>query len=188
VSGAVQGSLDCLGSFRFTLTATAPAGTVVGSTPAVFLPLVNRATGATLVSGYTCSMPVPATMTVTCVGTEPSPGLLPIQGGTVTIRFLLATGLTADVTGTLSGPGGGLLRPTPGSSGLSPIGPPLLPPPPPPLVLPPPPVPLVPMAPPVAQQVIEPPFAVPVIPESDTVMLLLTGLLALAAVACWRRP
>jgi hypothetical protein len=191
VSGGVTGTGGNCGSFTLTLTAMGPVGTVIGSTPRVFIPVVNLNTGATSVVSFLCSQTVPATRIVTCAVTDTVPGEVPVQGGIVTIRFQTATG-TADVTGTITGPGG-VLR-----TAAAPLVLPLLPPPPPPLLLPPLPPPLA-LPPPGsfgAQMAAGPPARammapeVPVIPEADTLLLLavgMAGLGTLATLRAWRR-
>jgi MYXO-CTERM domain-containing protein len=147
----------------FTLSATGPAGVAVGGRPAVFLSTTRGLGAPTTVESFACST-VTTTLQTTCSGTTVGDA---VQGSTVTVRFALTTGGTADVTGIITG--------------VSP--PPLLPPPPP--ILLPPPSPLLPV-PPIAAGPAS--FAeVPVIPESDSVLLLVGGLAGLALLAALRR-
>jgi hypothetical protein len=174
VAGGVTGTGGNCGSFTLTLTATGPADTVTGSTPRVFVPVINLSTGATSVGSFVCPQTVPPTRTVTCTVTSTVAGEVPIQGATVTVRFQTIAG-TADVTGSLNGPGG-VLR----TAAQSPLL--LLPlvPPPPPIVLPPLPPPVVPIAGPSRMPAAPEPatFAeVPLIPEADSLSLLVAGLL-----------
>ncbi len=176
------------GSGTYNVTATGPANTIPSSVPAIFLPTTIG------VEGFftTCTaVPAAAPFTTTCAGNTVGDVL---QGGVIVVRFATATG-PFDVRGIAAGPG--LLVP--------------LPPPPPPAGLPPavpqvaipavprPPVQFIPSAPapllppmsPVAPlQAGGPPARfpeIPVIPEADSVLLLLGGLAAIGALAAIRR-
>ncbi len=108
----LQGSWTKTGSGTFTVTATGPVGTVIGGLPAIFLPTTAG------VEGFQCG-PVNAALQTTCTGA--TVGNL-LQGATVTVRFPLVGGGTADVTGTASGPGPlvpSTLTPTPTSLSLA---------------------------------------------------------------------
>jgi hypothetical protein len=160
VSGQVRGTGQVTGSMAWTLAATVPAGVAAGTLPvAVFDTTLG-------LQGFACAVVGAGAGTVTCNGTTAGNAL---QGSTVTVVF--AAGIVA--TGTVSGPGVLPLLPP-----LPPLLLPPLPPPPPPLV------PAVPLAPaggaPAAAEV-------PVIPESDSWVLLAVGLAGLAALALRRR-
>lgn len=180
VVGVVSGTLTCVASATFALTATGPAGTLVGGVPAVFIPTTAG------VESYACG-PVSAARTTTCTGRTLGN---PLQGATITVRFPLGGGGTADVTGVANGPGP---VPTPGSvavipaippPGLLPGGPPppLLPPLPPPFLLAPGVVP----GPPLAPFEAAPPGP-PVIPEAEPLLLLAAGLGTLALLRSRKR-
>jgi hypothetical protein len=140
VSGDVNGSWTKRGSGNFTLAAVIPAGTLPASFPTVFIPTTVG------VESFQCSLlPVALPFTASCIGSTRGDVL---QGATVTVRFLLAAGGTADVVGTVTGPG--IAPPLPIAPAPVPtqqpivIGPlplPLPPLPPPPPLLPPPPPP-----------------------------------------------
>jgi acid phosphatase len=187
VSGAVSGTLTVTASMAFTLTATGPANTVVGGVPAVFLPTTVR------VESFACGAVTPARQTI-CTGTTAGNVL---QGATITVRFPLLGGGTADVTGIATGPGAAAVAAPPGVIALGPgalggpslpglaLVPPLLPPA--PFVAPGPPGMAAPLAVPQPRDARAP--EVPVVPEGDSLALLAAGL---AVVAVWsgrgRRP
>jgi hypothetical protein len=166
VAGTVRGSGTVSSSMTWSLTAAVPAGVAPGTVPvAVF------STTAGL-QGFPCAPVAVGGGTVACIGTTAANAL---QGSVVTVVF--APGVVA--TGTVTGPGIG-----PGA--LGPVGGlPLLPPPP-PILLPPPPSPLVPIRPRVAASTANDTAGVPVVPEADTAVLILLGLLGLL-VASGRR-
>src|SRR5262249_34837286 len=59
-TGGVAGTLRCA-SYVFTLTATGPAGTLVGGTPAVFIAATTAVVGGTAVTdAFACTQSVPA--------------------------------------------------------------------------------------------------------------------------------
>jgi hypothetical protein len=94
-TGNVTGTWTKTASGTFSFTATGPATTAPGSTPAIFL---ATTTG---VESFPCrpvgfAVPFTATCTGTTVGD-------PLQNSVVTVRFLLVSGGTQDVTGTISG-------------------------------------------------------------------------------------
>jgi LPXTG-motif cell wall-anchored protein len=153
------------------VTGTGPAGTVVGGLPAIFLPTTVG------VEGFPCG-PVTPSLQTTCTGTTRTDLIL---GAIVTVRFPLLGGGTADVTGTVTGPG--VLAPSPPaplptavSLVVVPPPPPLLPPLPP---LPPP----APLLPPPALAPLAAPVEVPVIPEAASGLLVASGLAALSGLA-----
>jgi len=155
----------------WSLTARVPAGVAVGVVPFAVLATTNG------LQGFPCAPVVAGATTVTCVGTTAANALL---SSTATVVF--APGVIA--VGTVTGPGGAVPpSPLPARALLPP---PFVPPP--PLVLPPPPPPpLVPVLPPPLLAV--PPAGtadagVPVIPEADTLLLLIASLLGIAA---WSR-
>jgi hypothetical protein len=190
VSGAVNGQGVVTASMQWTLTANVPAGVAAGTVPmAVFSTTSGQ-------EGFACSPVVAGVGTVTCAGTTVGNAL---QGSAVTVVF--APGITAAGTITAAAPGGGL-----GALGVAGLLPPpaLLPPPgllpPPPALVPPPPVPLLPPPGPGSFQPAAasvgpgmaggPPVRlyaeVPVIPEADSLPLLVGGLAALGALAALR--
>jgi hypothetical protein len=123
--------------------------------------------------GFPCAPAIAGAASVSCMGTT---GANALRGSVVTVVF--APGVTA--VGSVTGPGG--------ASGtgtlVATIAVPLLPPPP-PILLPPllvPPIPLVPGAGPFSA-----PPEVPAIPEADTLLLLIGGLVLVAARASRRR-
>jgi hypothetical protein len=166
VTGAVTGTGRVTSSMLWNVTATVPAGVGAGIVPvAVF------STTAGL-EAIVCTPVVAGVATVTCTGTTTGNAL---QGSTVSVVF--AVGVIA--TGIVNGPGFATLVPPP----LPLLPPPLalLPPPPPPLLPPPAPAP--------AGMTIAAPMSggrfadVPVVPEADSVILVLGGLAALGLVA-----
>jgi len=158
VTGGVTGNTNKISSMVYRLTATGPATAAVGGIPAAFIPTTAR------VESAACG-PVSAALQVTCSGTTAGDALL---GATVTVRFPLVGGGTADVTGVVQGPG--------------PL--PLLPPPPPPILPPLPPAPPPFLSPPLPAAV---PSEVPVIPEADSVLLLTVSLGVVALLRGLRR-
>jgi uncharacterized repeat protein (TIGR01451 family) len=171
-----QGTWTKTGSGTFTVTASGPAGTVVGGLPAIFLPTTVG------VEGFQCG-PVTPSLQTTCTGTTRGDLLL---GTTVTVRFPLVGGGTADVTGTVTGPGVlATSTPIPLPTAVSFVVVPALPPLPPPLLpLLPPPAPLLPPPPPAP---LAAPAEIPVIPEAASGLLLASGLAALSGLAMLRR-
>jgi len=181
-TGGVTGTWTKTGSGTFTFTATGPAGTAPLGVPRVFIPTTVA------VESFLCTaVPAAPPFTTTCTGTTAGD---PLQGATITVRFPLVTGGTADVTGTITGPGPApVVVPTPAAvivvsppqqPPLPPLPPPLLPPP--PFLPPSPPM----MAPPQAPAAPAYP-EVPVIPEADSLFLLIGGLAALGGLAGLRR-
>ncbi len=169
VTGAVNGTLTRTGSMSFTLTATVPAGLVAGITPvAVFSTDLG-------IQAVACAAPAAGAggTSYTCTGTITGNAL---QGSTVALCF---TATTTCLLGTVTGPGAPILPPPPPLLPPPPLQ--LIPPPPPPLLPPPPPAPAA--MPPMAA----PPGGIPVIPEADSLFLLVGGLAALGAVAALRK-
>jgi hypothetical protein len=168
ITGADSGSCSVTGSMSCTNTATVPAGAAAGSTPIAVLSTTNG------FEFITCTQVLLGTTTVTCNGTTTGNVL---QGSTKAVCF---PGVTACVLGTVSGPGA--LPPIilPNLPLLPP--PPLefIPPPPPPLLPPPPPAPMG------ATRMAGFP-EVPVIPEADSLFLLVGGLVALGGLVGYRR-
>jgi hypothetical protein len=165
----------------FTVVATGPAGTLVGGLPAIFLPTTAG------VEGFACGA-VTATLQTTCTGATVGNLLL---GATVTVRFPLVGGGTADVTGTVTAPAAAVV-PTaavPVNVFVNQPPPPLPPPPPPPpLPLLPPPPPFIPgPSTPLAGAAPFPPAPVapevPVIPEADGLSLVVSGLVGLVVLS-----
>jgi autotransporter-associated beta strand protein len=173
-----EGTWTRTNSGTFFVAATGPVGTLIGTGPAIFLPTTAG------VEGFACSL-VTAARQTTCRGTTVGNVL---QGASVTVRFAQAGGGTADVLGTISGPGA--LAPAAGPAAAAPATTllvPLLPAlgpwpgPPPPLLLPPPIAPTAPMMP-------APHPEVPIIPEADGLLLLTAGLAGVGLlVQPWRR-
>ena len=160
VTGAVTGTLTRTGSMSFTLNTTVPAGVPAGITPvAVFsTDLGIQAVACAAVTGAAGSA-------YTCTGTITGNAL---QGSTVALCF---TAATACLLGTITGPGPVVI---PNNLPLLPP-PPLqfIPPPPPPLLPPPPPAPMG------TPSLAAPPGGIPVIPEADSLFLVVGGLVAL---------
>jgi hypothetical protein len=166
VAGGVAGPWTKRASGSFALTATGPAGTLPLSFPTVFLPTTIG------VEAIQCNqLGVAAPFVATCVGNTAGDLL---QGATVTVRFVLAAGGTADITGVVTGPGvaPAPIVPAPAPAARQPviIGP-LLPPPPP--IPPPPPFPPLPppaMAPMGGQgmPMMQPPARATATPTADT--------------------
>jgi hypothetical protein len=151
-----SGTLTPTKSMAFRLTALVSAGVPAGTVPvAVF------STDAGI-QAVACAATGPAGTPYTCSGIVAGNVL---QGSTVALCFSVAAGCAL---GTVRGPGA-----APAGIGAGVV--PLLPPPP-PIVLPPLPPPLMPVAP-----FARPAAEVPVIPEVDSLALLLAGLLGLAA-------
>jgi hypothetical protein len=186
-AGTLTGTWIKTASGTFNLTATSPVAPVAGSVPAIFIPTTA---GVEAFFAACTASPAAAPFTVTCTGTTVGDLL---QGAVVTVRFANAAGGVSDVTGIALGPG---------FAGLVP--PPLPPPPGLPAAIPQVAIPAVPRPPvqfiPSAPGPLLPPVGrlaplqapaqypeIPVIPESDTVVLLLGGLAALGAVAVARR-
>jgi len=171
-TGVVTGSCTVTGSMTCNETTTVPAGAGVG-TPIKVLSTTN---GFEFIP---CSAVALGTTTVTCVGT--TVGNV-IQGSTVAVCF---AGVAACQLGTVTGPGvvNNLLNNRiflPNQAFFPP--PPLefIPPPPPPLLPPPPPAPTGMMAPRAAFP------EVPVIPEADSLFLVVGGLVALGGLVGYR--
>jgi hypothetical protein len=166
VSGQVNGTLVKTVSMTFNLVAQAPAGTLVGGVPVIFLPTTAGN------ESFACS-PVTAVLTATCTGSLVGDLL---QGATVTVRLPHTTLGVVEVTGSHVAPAPpasqvGILvvpplMPAPGSApALVPLAPPPL---------------IPPLGPPRPGGT--PSFPeVPVIPEADTSTMLLAGLLTVAA-------
>lgn len=194
------------GTFRFNITATSPSGTIAGTTPSIFI-TTTAGEESSLNSGFTCTAVAGASIQTTCTGT--TRGSI-FQGTGVIIRFATAgaPGFT-DLPGSIFGPG--LAGGVPGA--VVPVAPPVsiagnglpfavpqvgIP------AVPRPPVQFIPSAPPpllpptgqlgaLQQGVAGAPMApprypeVPVIPETDSLALVLGGLAAIGAVALYRR-
>ncbi|HEY7064421.1 MAG TPA: hypothetical protein VII06_23285 [Chloroflexota bacterium] len=167
VTGVVTGTGRVTSSMLWNLTVTVPAAVGAGIIPvAVF----STTSG---LEAIVCAPVIAGVTTVTCSGTTVGNAL---QGSTVTVVF--AVGIVA--TGTVTGPGAATLVLPPLPLLPPPVA--LLPPPPPPLLPPPPPGPTG-MA--LAQPIAGGRFAgeVPIVPEADSVLLVIGGLAALGLVA-----
>jgi hypothetical protein len=162
VNGTVSGAGAVTASQTWTLSATVPARVAVGTVPVAVI-----ATTAG-VQGFSCGPVVAGVSTATCTGTTAANAL---QGSLVTIVF--APGVT--VTGTVSGPGPGQRAVV--AAGAAPLVPPA-----PPILLPPPPSPLIPLYPaaPLSPGVGP---EVPVIPEAESLGLVVAGLVGLGLLA-----
>ncbi len=88
------GRFVVIGSMNYTITATGPAGTAVGGIPAIFIPTTRG------IESFTCGA-VTGQLQTTCGGTTLGNAL---ARGTVTVRFPLLSGGTADVTGLILEP------------------------------------------------------------------------------------
>jgi hypothetical protein len=177
VTGAITGSATITGSASWNITVAAPpAGARVGGIPQAFALTTLNAVG--LGEGpFPCSA-FAAGVATTCAFTTAGN---PLTGTTVAVCYPPAAGgaaLPLCVVGTVTG-----------QNVVPPIIPPLLPPPPPP---PPPllPPPLLLPPPPAAPMMTAPAQAfpaVPVIPEADSLILLVGGLVALGGLVGYRR-
>jgi hypothetical protein len=191
-SGAVAGVWTRTGpgsGGAFSFSAAAPAGVAPSGSPAIFIPTTSGVESAAC-----AALSAAPPFATACQGATRGNAL---QGATVTVRFPVAGGGTIDATSTLVGPtpvAPPPVAPPPSRPPLSILvlpGAPLLPwpplPPPPPILLPPPPLPLlVPVAPVLPERSSS--FAeVPMIPEADSLGLLLLGLGALGALRRLRR-
>jgi hypothetical protein len=187
--GVLEGTATKIGSMRFTVTATSPVVPVAGSVPAVFLPTTI---GVESFFVACSAVPAAAPFTTTCTGVTVGDVL---QGAVITVRFANAAGGVTNVTGIAVGPGAGVAAPI-----VPPAAPPLAQPagappaaipanPRPPLqFIPAAPAPLLPPRQPLQPPAAAVPFAeIPVIPEADTLALLLGGAALLGAVALGRR-
>jgi len=171
VTGTVTGTFTNSGigaGQTFSLTTAVPAGTGAGSVPVV---VISTTTG---VVAFPCTAIAIGTTTATCTGTITGQAL---QGSTVGICFPNAT-VTAYTCslGTVLGPGPVILN-----NPLPLLPPPplqFIPPPPPPLLPPPPPAPIG-----GALTAASPMASVPVIPEADSIFLVVGGLVAVGALA-----
>jgi hypothetical protein len=177
VSGAVTGTATITGSATWNLTvAAAPAGALIGVTPVAFALTTTNAV-APGEGPFTCTALAAAGGTTTCTFTTAGN---PLNGLTVAVCFATAAAPVC-VFGTVTGPG--VVNPVilPNLPILPP--PPLefIPPPPPPLLPPPPPAPTGAMAPRAAFP------DVPVIPEADSLFLVIGGLVALGGLVGYRR-
>jgi YVTN family beta-propeller protein len=92
VSPPLSGQLTVTGSMSFVVRATGPADTLLGSIPAIFIPTTVG------VERFPCG-PVTVQLETTCTGTTAGNVL---QGATLTVRFPLLFGRTADVPGTVT--------------------------------------------------------------------------------------
>jgi hypothetical protein len=168
VGGAVRGSGTVVGSMTWNLTATTPPGVAPGT---IAVAVFSTTAG---LQGFSCAPLAAGGAMVSCVGTTAANAL---QSSVVTVVF--APGVMA--VGTVSGPGGGATAGNPGGILTLPLLPPPLP------LLPPAPLPLL-VPPPVAdRQGAAPRLEVPVIPEGDSLALLLTGLIVIFGGAAMRQ-
>jgi hypothetical protein len=174
-AGAVTGTCNVTGSMTCTKTTTVPAGVGAGATP------IDVAVTTNGFEFIQCSPVLIGTTTVTCTGTLT--GNL-IQGSTNAICF---PGVVACNIGTVTGPGGINNNIFPPIFPNLPLLPPppleFIPPPPPPLLPPPPPAPMGGMMQPRTAGFPE----VPVIPEADSLFLLVGGLVALGGLVGYRK-
>jgi hypothetical protein len=168
VTGTVTGTFTNSGTGQtFSLTTAVPAGTGAGTVPVAVISTTNG------VVAVPCTAIAIGTTIATCTGTITGQAL---QGSTVAICFPNAT-VTAYTCnlGTVLGPGPVILN-----NQLPLLPPPplqFIPPPPPPLLPPPPPAPMGGMMAP------SPMASVPVIPEADSIFLVVGGLVAVGAIA-----
>jgi hypothetical protein len=174
VTGSVTGTATITGSAVWNLTvAAAPAGAVVGVAPVAFA-LTTTAPVAPGEGPFPCTALATVGGSTTCNFTTVGN---PLIGQTVAVCFATA-GAPVCVFGTVSA-GANVFPPFPGAN-LPLLPPPpleFIPPPPPPLLPPPPPA-------PTGVGVARPAFPeVPVIPEADTMMLLIGGLAILGIAA-----
>jgi len=173
--GAVTGSCTVTGSMTCTVTTTVPAGVGAGATP------IKVAVTTNGFEFIPCSTVAIGTTTVTCTGALV--GNL-IQGSTEAICF---PGVVACNLGTVTGPGLIANNNFPLILPNLPLLPPppleFIPPPPPPLLPPPPPAPMGGMMQPSRAAFPE----VPVIPEADSLFLLVGGLVALGGLVGYRK-
>lgn len=179
VSGATRGTGTVAANMSWRLAATVPAGVTPGTVPVA---VISTTAG---LQGFPCSAVGSAGTSVSCVGTTAANAR---QGSIVTVVF--APGVTATGTVNGTGPAGGSTQ----SGGPAVLIAPLLPPPP-PIAVPPAPPPLVP--PPMAPLLPPPLLAaaepapslpgVPVVPEADSLPLLMVGLFGTFWMVQWRR-
>jgi hypothetical protein len=165
VGGAVSGTGTVTGSMTWVLSATVPTGVTAGSVPVAVLSTTQG------LQGFACAAIAAGAPSVACNGTTPGNAL---QGSTVTVVFpggAIVTGTIAPRSG-----GGTLVIPLLPPSLLPP--PPLVPPP--PLLVPPPPL----LGAPAAGAPLP---EVPVIPEADSLWLLVVGLVGVLAARRWVR-
>ncbi len=199
VTGAITGSATITGSASWNITVTAPpAGALVGGIPQAFALTTGNAVGVGE-GPFPCSAFVAGTATTCAFVTAGNP----LLGTTVAVCYPPAAvgGLPLCVVGTVTGTGvvppivPPIVPPVvpppvfpPAAPG---INPPLLPPPP-QQFIPPPPPPLLPPPPPAptGAQVVPSAAAypaVPVIPEADSLLLVVGGLVALGGLVGYRR-
>jgi hypothetical protein len=198
VTGGVTGSATITGSASWNLSvAAAPAGALVGGIPQAFALTTVNAVGVGE-GPFPCTALAVAAGTTTCTFNTVGN---PLIGTTVAVCFppAAAGALPLCVVGSVTGPGAVLPI-------VPPIAPPIVPPaalipafqgaappllPPPPLqFIPPPPPPLLPPPPPAPMGAMAAPRGafpdVPVIPEADSLLLLVGGLLGLGGLAGYR--
>jgi hypothetical protein len=175
ITGATTGTCTVTGSMTCTVTGTSTPAAGAGTAIAVFTTTIGNEFIACTATG------IGGTST-TCTGTLAGNAL---QGSTVAVVFPAPGGVSV---GTITGPGAPLF---PGAGNLLlpnlPLLPPppleFIPPPPPPLLPPPPPAPMGAMAAPRMAGFPE----VPVIPEADSLFLLVGGLVALGGLVGYRK-
>jgi hypothetical protein len=165
------------GSMRWTVTATLPAAPPAGAGTPFFVITTTVGLEAVPCTPAPAAAPAPGTV-VTCTATTVGNAL---QGAAAVLVFPGVGAAAGPAVGPaiVTGPGAPAAV-VPAAA----IAPPPLPPPPPPLLPPPPP--LLPPPPFTMGSGMMPMPEVPVIPEADTLPLLLGGLAALGALAGWR--
>jgi hypothetical protein len=195
VTGAITGSATITGSASWNITVTAPpAGALVGGIPQAFALTTANAVG--LGEGpFPCSAFVAGTATTCAFVTAGNP----LLGTTVAVCYPPAAvgGLPLCVVGTVTGVGviAPIVPPVVPPPVFPPVAPPISPPllpPPPQQFIPPPPPPLLPPPPPAPTGALTVPSAaaypaVPVIPEADSFLLVVGGLVALSGLVGYRR-
>jgi hypothetical protein len=195
VTGAITGSATITASATWNLTVVAaPAGALVGGIPQAFALTTINAVG--LGEGpFPCTALAAAGGTTTCTFTTVGN---PLVGTTVAVCFppAAAGALPLCVVGSVTGPG--VVPPIVPVPPVAPVVPPAaaflqppLVPPPPAQFIPPPPPPLLPPPPPAPTGGLAAPSgafpAVPVIPEADSLFLVIGGLVALGGLVGYRR-
>ncbi len=166
------------GSMRWTVSATLPAAPPAGAGTPLFVITTTAGVEAVPCTPALAAAPAPGTV-VNCTATTVGNAL---QGAAAVLVFPGVGGAAGPAVGPaiVTGPGPAAVV-VPAAAAAVPLLPP-----PPPLLLPPPPSPLIPAAPSMVGGAMGRMPEVPVIPEADSLPLLLGGLAALGAIAGWR--